>query len=156
MRLKYLILSCVAAGFSGCCAVDQLSSRELLIRNLGASETNYVELFETSIEALEEHEADLFRKVNGALRGIRDVSTNCPEVFTRVAHIEKVAAAFYADKRTLIQQLRDVTNPKIDSIFYYRFKSPTRDEDGWLVARGGAVKRKVTFGEGVVLPRLVD
>jgi hypothetical protein len=156
MLLKFLILTFIAAGLSGCCTVDRLSNRELLIRSLGANGTNYVQLFETSIEALEQHESDLLRKVNSALRGILEVSTNCPEVSARVTHIEKVAAAFYADKRTLIQELREAANPKTDSIFYYHFKSSTHQEDGWLVARGGTIKRKVNFGEGIVLPPPVD
>jgi hypothetical protein len=114
--------------------------------------SDYVELYELSVEGIKAHEEDILRKVNSVVRGLRELGADCPAVTDRLNRIEKAAQSEYTHKLKLLEDLGQAYDQKRDAVFFFYSKSNTRQEFGWMVVNRGKIKKKVLLGEGVVLP----
>lgn len=148
-----LLLGLLAAGLVGC-RTGRMSPREAFLSR-APDRTNYYKLYEVSIESLRAEEDRILRLTKGFTKGVRSVTTNCPPCAPLQEHLSRVdmiADKLHKPDVAFIERLQKDYDPKTDTILFFHYWDSSQDEVGfqdygYLVTRGGVVKKKFAFGE---------
>jgi undecaprenyl pyrophosphate synthase len=152
LRLIVQFGPCVFTAFllAGC-ASNTGSPREQFLRSVRADRSQYVQVYETSIEALKEREDEMLKAIRIAVRGTREEmkesGVNSNALDQRLARIEHVAAELHRARCAVIEELKQHYDPKLDIILFYEFRSESRRETAWVVMRGRNARWKMVLSE---------
>jgi hypothetical protein len=149
-RFAFLLalLMVVLAG----CASAPHSPRAAFLEGLPAGRSNYVELYEVSVESLRQGEEKVLLITKSIVKGVKEslleCTNACPVAEQRLAYINQVAEACNKESMGKIREIEAAYDPKVDSILYFHYKSGSTDEAGYLITCGGSLKARYVFGEG--------
>jgi hypothetical protein len=132
------------------CASPPISPREAFLATVPNERTNYVQLYEVSVESLREREEKLLSVTAAIVRGVRESSkgqTNSPALEERLQRIDLVAETLHKTTLKELAELERVYDPRTDCILFFRYHSGAQDESGFLLTRSGKVKMRLVFGE---------
>lgn len=109
--------------------------------------TNYIELWETSIESLQENAdrqhhilTNIVNNLNQDILPLQVSSNTCMSAIERLRRIRAAEDYFYIENNKTINELRQAYDAQTDTIFYYNYAF---QEYGWMVVHGETIKKKV-------------
>jgi hypothetical protein len=132
------------------CASPPISPREAFLASVRNERTNYVQLYEVSVESLREREDKLLSVTAAIISGVRESSkrqTNSPALEERLQRIGMVAETLHKSALKKLAELERMYDPSTDCILFFRYDSGAQGESGFLITHGGKVKRRLVFGE---------
>lgn len=142
------IATIVLALLTGCQTIEQNSQQAFLIATK-TKRDNYVNLHETSIEAIEDRDEQVFRATKIATQGIveslKDCTNNCVHLNERLNRIDLIARQIQTNRAQMLMQLKSKCDPQTDSVLFYHLRKDDLEEVGWAIMRGGAIKAKVVI-----------
>lgn len=148
---KFLILVCVMV-CAGCQSTRGLSPRETFLVLNGSERKNYIEVYETSPEALVEIEKMALRMTKIIVTGARDASLENPTgseaVLKRLGEIDIYTKKHKASRiDELKKQVSVLYDPKTDVLLFYKYRTNKRQEDALVVMQGKKIKTKLILEE---------
>lgn len=131
----------------GCAEVK--SPRQAFLSSVGKDSTNYIEIYEVSIESIEKSQNSINRVVTNLIYNIGEdlekcgpTNCQCALVNERLARIQKGSRWYYSEQVKQLGELEKFYNPKTDVIFYYNYAG--RDF-GYVVVVGNKIKKKLVL-----------
>ncbi|MBA4146675.1 MAG: hypothetical protein H0X66_01070 [Verrucomicrobia bacterium] len=156
MRLASLHLALLLAVALVGCSTPQNSPREAFLSRV-PDRNHYYKLYEVSPESLRWEKDRILKLTKGIAQGVRETAKDCPEcpvLDEHLARLDDVAERFHEKDVQLIQQLKEVYDPRLDSILFFHYWVPEVDDDvgyqewGYLITKGGVVKTRLVIGGG--------
>jgi hypothetical protein len=150
-----LLLLLVISGSVGC-STPQMSSREAFLSRV-PDRSHYYKLYEVSPEALRFEGDRILRLTKNFTQGVREVvreCRECPALDAHLSRVDHIAERLHEPHLQLVQQLEEVYDRKTDTILFFHYWVADGEDDvghqewGYLVTRGGIVKKRVVFGGG--------
>jgi hypothetical protein len=150
MSVGHRLLFATILGITYCgCSKAPQSPREAFLAEITDSRSDYVQVYEVSIESLQELEDEVLKATKLAVRGVRDVmkeeALESRALSERLERMEHVAEMLRRDRMHRIEQLKENYNPKTDTILFYHRKSEMSEEMAWIVMTGCEIKRRIVL-----------
>ena len=134
----------------GGCSSPPISPREAFLATVPGERTNYVQLYEVSLESLREREDKLLSVTKAIVNGVREGNkgqTNPAALEERLQRIDLVAETLHESTFQKLAELEQVYDPRTDCVLFFRCCSGAQQESGFLLTSGGKVKKRLVFGE---------
>jgi hypothetical protein len=145
---KYLlILTLFIVG----CKSTEVSPRESFLITTKTQRSDYVELYDVSVESFRKSAEDSFSATRNALRGVREAllrcTNGCNELNDRLNWIEFSAGSIHKSYLNISDCLQSEHNPKTDTIIYFHTKTDVREEYGWAIMCKGLIKSRIILDD---------
>ncbi|MBA4149609.1 MAG: hypothetical protein H0X66_15975 [Verrucomicrobia bacterium] len=142
----------VALLLVGCQTMRTVTPREAFFQKHPDLRARYHEFYETSPEAIAEDHAWKFSLGLTLIRQIREHHAECTDLMQSLDIVEKRFETYLDEGLSILQELKQVFNPKFDSLFWYSYGSGDNQGQGYVIVRNGNVYRTFWVAGSVKKP----